>query len=178
MSNSHYRGDGAAMAGGPGVQGANRLTTSDALSYLREVKNRFSNNKHIYDTFLEIMKEFKAQRQGSLCICSCLFSALHLPASQYIGAANHCRLCHESCKLKVVVILALLFFVCRINTEGVIHQVKMLFNGHVELILGFNTFLPKVWHTMCTIYYLSTLYASSIPSSVTPTNSRDLFTGL
>jgi len=59
---SHYRGEGAAMAGGPGVQGANRLTTSDALSYLREVKNRFSNNKHIYDTFLEIMKEFKAQR--------------------------------------------------------------------------------------------------------------------
>ncbi|DBA68064.1 TPA: hypothetical protein ACH3X2_014084 [Trebouxia sp. C0005] len=89
---SHYRGEGAAMAGGPGVQGANRLTTSDALSYLREVKNRFSNNKHIYDTFLEIMKEFKAQR---------------------------------------------------INTEGVIHQVKMLFHGHIELILGFNTFLPK-----------------------------------
>lgn len=50
------------MAGGPGLPGANRLTTSDALSYLREVKNRFSNNKHIYDHFLEIMKEFKAQR--------------------------------------------------------------------------------------------------------------------
>lgn len=33
---------------------------------------------------------------------------------------------------------------CRINTEGVIHQVKCLFNGHIELILGFNTFLPKV----------------------------------
>ena len=38
---------------------------------------------------------------------------------------------------------------CRINTEGVIHQVKMLFNGHVELILGFNTFLPKVYFTGC-----------------------------
>ena len=38
---------------------------------------------------------------------------------------------------------------CRINTEGVIHQVKMLFNGHVELILGFNTFLPKVYFTAC-----------------------------
>ena len=59
---SHYRGDGGPMASAPGLQGANRLTTSDALSYLREVKNRFSNNKHIYDTFLEIMKEFKAQR--------------------------------------------------------------------------------------------------------------------
>jgi hypothetical protein len=33
-----------------------------ALSYLREVKNRFADNKDVYDTFLEIMKEFKAQR--------------------------------------------------------------------------------------------------------------------
>ena len=38
---------------------------------------------------------------------------------------------------------------CRINTEGVIHQVKCLFNGHVELILGFNTFLPKVVLPSC-----------------------------
>ena len=32
----------------------------------------------------------------------------------------------------------------RINTEGVIERVKDLFRGHRELILGFNTFLPKV----------------------------------
>lgn len=59
------------MAGGPGIPGANRLTTSDALSYLREVKNRFSNNKHIYDHFLEIMKEFKAQRCVSAAASAC-----------------------------------------------------------------------------------------------------------
>lgn len=63
-----------------------------ALSYLREVKNRFADKKDIYDTFLEIMKEFKAQR---------------------------------------------------IDTAGVIQRVKKLFKGHRELILGFNTFLPK-----------------------------------
>lgn len=39
-----------------------RLTTNDALTYLREVKNRFADKKEVYDTFLEIMKEFKAQR--------------------------------------------------------------------------------------------------------------------
>lgn len=39
-----------------------RLTTNDALTYLREVKMRFQNDKQVYDTFLEIMKEFKAQR--------------------------------------------------------------------------------------------------------------------
>jgi histone deacetylase complex regulatory component SIN3 len=39
-----------------------RLTTNDALSYLREVKTRFANQKDVYEKFLEIMKEFKAQR--------------------------------------------------------------------------------------------------------------------
>lgn len=29
-----------------------------------QVKNRFANKKEVYDTFLEIMKEFKAQRYG------------------------------------------------------------------------------------------------------------------
>lgn len=41
---------------------ASRLTTTDALSYLREVKSRFQDRKEIYDHFLEIMKEFKAAR--------------------------------------------------------------------------------------------------------------------
>lgn len=69
-----------------------RLTTNDALSYLREVKTRFANNRKVYDSFLEIMKQFKAQS---------------------------------------------------IDTTGVIGKVKTLFHGHPELILGFNTFLPK-----------------------------------
>lgn len=49
---------GSAAAG----SAAGKLTTNDALSYLREVKTRFANDKHIYDEFLEIMKEFKASR--------------------------------------------------------------------------------------------------------------------
>ena len=32
----------------------------------------------------------------------------------------------------------------RVDTAGVIIKVKDLFKGHRELILGFNTFLPKV----------------------------------
>ena len=32
---------------------------------------------------------------------------------------------------------------CRIDTVGVIARVKELFQGHHNLILGFNTFLPK-----------------------------------
>ena len=37
------------------------LVLQDALSYLREVKTRFQNNRKVYDNFLEIMKQFKAQ---------------------------------------------------------------------------------------------------------------------
>ena len=46
---------------GMGTVHVNRLSTQDALTYLREVKQRFAHNRQVYDTFLEIMKEFKAQ---------------------------------------------------------------------------------------------------------------------
>lgn len=51
----------APAPGGPGVPPGNRLSTNDALSYLRDVKQKFQHNRQVYDTFLEIMKEFKAQ---------------------------------------------------------------------------------------------------------------------
>lgn len=38
------------------------LTTNDALSYLKAVKDMFENEKEKYDTFLQVMKDFKAQR--------------------------------------------------------------------------------------------------------------------
>ena len=39
--------------------------------------------------------------------------------------------------------LVAFYFSCRIDTAGVIARVKELFKGHRDLILGFNTFLPK-----------------------------------
>ncbi|KAL0421248.1 UNVERIFIED_CONTAM: Paired amphipathic helix protein Sin3-like 4 [Sesamum latifolium] len=71
---------------------AQRLTTTDALSYLKTVKEIFQDKRDKYDDFLEVMKDFKAQR---------------------------------------------------IDTSGVILRVKELFKGNRDLILGFNTFLPK-----------------------------------
>lgn len=38
------------------------LTTSDALEYLKTVKDRFQDQREKYDEFLEIMKDFRAQR--------------------------------------------------------------------------------------------------------------------
>ncbi|WOG93367.1 hypothetical protein DCAR_0312651 [Daucus carota subsp. sativus] len=52
----HVAGGGSA---GPASQ---RLTTNDALSYLKEVKDMFQDQREKYDTFLDVMKDFKAQR--------------------------------------------------------------------------------------------------------------------
>ncbi|WCJ21742.1 Paired amphipathic helix protein Sin3-like 4 [Euphorbia peplus] len=68
-----------------------QLTTNDALSYLKVVKDVFKDRRETYNEFLDVMKDFKAQR---------------------------------------------------IDTPGVKERVKVLFKGHPDLILGFNTFLP------------------------------------
>ena len=50
----------AVAAGQGAVDDATRK--QDALSYLRHLKDRLKDRKQTYDEFLEIMKEFKAQR--------------------------------------------------------------------------------------------------------------------
>ncbi|XP_074557091.1 paired amphipathic helix protein Sin3-like 3 isoform X3 [Curcuma longa] len=81
------------MAPAPAAVGTTpKLTTNDALAYLKAVKDIFQDKREKYDEFLEVMKDFKSQR---------------------------------------------------IDTNGVIMRVKELFKGHRDLILGFNTFLPK-----------------------------------
>lgn len=47
------------MMGGAAAQ---KLTTSDALAYLKAVKDIFQDNRDKYEEFLEVMKDFKAQR--------------------------------------------------------------------------------------------------------------------
>ncbi|KAL8229153.1 hypothetical protein R6Q57_014053 [Mikania cordata] len=58
-------GGGSEVAGGVGGGGASsaqKLTTSDALTYLKEVKDMFQDQREKYDLFLDVMKDFKAQR--------------------------------------------------------------------------------------------------------------------
>lgn len=71
--------------------GYRQLKVEDALAYLEQVKQQFQDVPSVYNQFLDIMKEFKAQT---------------------------------------------------IDTSEVIRRVSSLFEGHRELILGFNTFLP------------------------------------
>ncbi|XP_060193680.1 paired amphipathic helix protein Sin3-like 2 isoform X1 [Lycium barbarum] len=56
-------GGSSAGGGGAGASASNpKLTTSDALSYLKEVKDMFQSQREKYDLFLDVMKDFKAQR--------------------------------------------------------------------------------------------------------------------
>lgn len=45
-----------------GGSSANKLTTNDALSYLKSVKEIFQDRRDKYEEFLEVMKDFKSQR--------------------------------------------------------------------------------------------------------------------
>ncbi|KAE8717151.1 Paired amphipathic helix protein Sin3-like 1 [Hibiscus syriacus] len=61
-------GGGVEGGGGEGGGGSmpQKLTTNDALTYLKEVKEMFQDQKEKYDMFLEVMKDFKAQRTDTV----------------------------------------------------------------------------------------------------------------
>ncbi|KAI3888600.1 hypothetical protein MKX03_031369 [Papaver bracteatum] len=54
-------GGGGGGGGGGGV-GTQTLTTNDSLAYLKNVNDSFQDGRDKYDEFLEVMKDFKAQR--------------------------------------------------------------------------------------------------------------------
>ncbi|KAJ0754471.1 putative transcription regulator Others family [Helianthus annuus] len=53
---------GSAAGSGGGGSSAQKLTTNDALTYLKQVKDMFHGQREKYDMFLDVMKDFKAQR--------------------------------------------------------------------------------------------------------------------
>ncbi|KAK4798031.1 hypothetical protein SAY86_030357 [Trapa natans] len=60
---SQVPGGGGGSSSGAGDDSTSQtLTTNDAMSYLKEVKDMFQDQREKYDTFLEVMKDFKAQR--------------------------------------------------------------------------------------------------------------------
>lgn len=50
------------MGGPPSGPPYQQLKVEDALSYLDKVRNMFGDQPHVYNQFLDIMKEFKSQR--------------------------------------------------------------------------------------------------------------------
>jgi len=135
------------------------LRKQEALTYLRELKERLKNKKDTYDEFLEIMKEFKAQRCASgPNVLFFLFDREQPPrggcqsADRRLAARAAARIAPEPVLQITGGPLCVPFADLRprsprrnrIDTEGVIKRVKTIFRGHKDLILGFNQFLPKV----------------------------------
>lgn len=54
-------GEGGGVGSGLGGT-SQKLTTTDAMTYLKEVKDMFQDQREKYNMFLEVMKDFKAQR--------------------------------------------------------------------------------------------------------------------
>ena len=55
-----------------------RLKVEDALSYLDQVKLQFGNQPHVYNEFLDIMKEFKSQTYVLLNNYHASYYTMHL----------------------------------------------------------------------------------------------------
>lgn len=54
------------MAPAAAASSTQKLTTNDALAYLKAVKDIFQDNREKYDEFLEVMKDFKSQRSAHI----------------------------------------------------------------------------------------------------------------
>ena len=105
----------------------------DALSYLDQVKLQFGNQPQVYNQFLEIMKEFKSQRLSLLYHASAAPRTLLNALYQYLIPLLLCTISNIPLRF---------FSLLSIDTPGVIRRVQELFDGHNDLIMGFNTFLP------------------------------------
>ena len=61
-----YRSMQTHMAPASAASNTPKLTTNDALAYLKAVKDIFQDKREKYDEFLEVMKDFKSQRFNSI----------------------------------------------------------------------------------------------------------------
>ena len=50
------------MMSSPSPASAQKLTTNDALTYLKAVKDKFHDNRAKYDEFLEVLRDYKSTR--------------------------------------------------------------------------------------------------------------------
>ncbi|XP_033148782.1 paired amphipathic helix protein Sin3-like 6 isoform X5 [Brassica rapa] len=106
-------------------------TIRDALHYVSAVRNTFHDDIGKYETFLEVMKDFRAQRY---------ITYRPLVSSHFVLSFSIQFNRRYSC---IVDFTVFIHVGCRDDHNGVIKRIKVLFNGHNDLILGFNTFLPK-----------------------------------
>ena len=105
---------------------ASPLRVEDALSYLDNVKNQFSDQPRVYNEFLDIMKD-TGQKHIEIFICYVFITYF---------------------KVEVMFLSYVKEFKSQsTDTPGVIQRVTQLFQGHPDLIIGhrYKTFLEVVF---------------------------------
>jgi hypothetical protein len=125
-----------------------------------QVKTQFAAQPQVYNQFLEIMKNFKAQRyvchrrgHGASRIARRSRACAPVWLSCRVNCASVCgvrtagwrawrRLRRPTWPARTTLTPRPSRRCCSIDTPGVIQRVSELFRGHNNLILGFNTFLP------------------------------------
>ncbi|CAL5370003.1 unnamed protein product [Camellia sinensis] len=143
-----------AAGGGGGGGGAQKLTTNDALTYLKEVKEMFQDQRDKYDMFLDVMKDFKAQRidtTGVIARVKELFKGHNnlifgfntfLPKGYEITLIDE----EEPPAKRTVEFEEAISFVNKIKEHKgiteVYHEVAVLFSDQSDLLDEFTRFLP------------------------------------
>ncbi|PAN17692.1 hypothetical protein PAHAL_3G150100 [Panicum hallii] len=161
----------APPAPAPPPQG--NLTTSDALTYLKDVKEKFQDRRHKYDEFLEVMRDFKSNKidtAGVILRVKTLFhghSDLILGFNAFLPKGYEIKL--EDLDKKPVDFAMAISFVNKIKSrfqqedhvyksflgilnmyrmhnkpiQDVYEEVATLFHGHPDLLEEFKHFLPE-----------------------------------
>ncbi|KAG2616955.1 paired amphipathic helix protein Sin3-like 3 isoform X2 [Panicum virgatum] len=149
------------------------LTTSDALTYLKNVKEKFQDRRHKYDEFLEVMRDFKSNKidtGGVILRVKTLFhghSDLILGFNAFLPKGYEIK--HEDLDKKPVDFSMAISFVNKIKSrfqqedhvyksflgilnmyrmhnkpiQDVYEEVATLLHGHPDLLEEFKRFLPE-----------------------------------
>ncbi|CAL4902486.1 unnamed protein product [Urochloa decumbens] len=148
------------------------LTTTDALSYLKAVKEKFQDRRVKYEEFLEVMRDFKSSKIDTAGVILRVKNLFHGHPDLILGfnafLPKGYEIKHEDLDKKPVDFAKAITFVNRIKTrfqqedhvyksflgilnmyrmhnkpiQDVYQEVATLFHGHPDLLEEFKHFLP------------------------------------
>ncbi|KAG0499099.1 hypothetical protein HPP92_003790 [Vanilla planifolia] len=142
---------------------AQKLTTNDALAYLKAVKDIFQDNREKYDEFLEVMKDFKSQRIDTGGVIMRGYE-IKLPEEkkpvefeEAISFVNKIKNRFQNDEHIYKSFLDILNMYRRENKsiQEVYEEVAVLFQHHHDLLEEFTHFLPDASATTAPHHQLS-----------------------
>ncbi|KVI02470.1 Histone deacetylase interacting [Cynara cardunculus var. scolymus] len=146
-----------AGGGGGGASSAQKLTTNDALTYLKEVKDMFQDQREKYDMFLDVMKDFKAQRyiifgrkkrfQNDDHVYKSFLDILNMYRKEHKGineVYHEVKFYKLLCRYFMTYRIMFHFMsqLCLVSHRLSSMQVATLFDDHPDLLDEFTRFLP------------------------------------